>query len=52
VLEPTLVVETGYLRSAYASVEKLYGDRGTYLRDGLGLDDDTISALRGLLRET
>jgi protein-tyrosine phosphatase len=52
VLEPTLVVDTGYLRSAYASVEKLYGDREAYLREGLGLDDGTISALRELLRVT
>jgi protein-tyrosine phosphatase len=49
--EPTLVVDIDYLRAGYAAVEKEYGDRATYLRDGLGLDEATLTTLRGLLRE-
>ncbi len=49
--EPTLVADVEYLRSGYAAVEETYGDRGTYLRGGLGLDDETIDTLRSLLRE-
>jgi protein-tyrosine phosphatase len=49
--EPTLVVDIEYLRSAHDAVTELYGDRATYLRDGLGLDDATVTALRDLLRE-
>ena len=49
--EPTLVADVEYLRSGYAAVEERYGDRATYLRDGLGLDEDTVTALRDLLRE-
>lgn len=51
VLEPTLVADVAYLRTAYLAVEKAYGDRETYLRDGLGLDDATVARLRELLRE-
>ena len=49
--EPTLVADIEYLRSGYEAVAERYGDRRTYLRDGLGLDDDTLMALRDLLRE-
>lgn len=49
--EPTLVADTEYLRAAYDAVEERYGDRGAYLRSGLGLDDDVLSELRSLLRE-
>ncbi|MBM7517345.1 tyrosine-protein phosphatase [Nocardioides nitrophenolicus] len=50
VYEPTLVVDVEYLRAAWAAVEELYGDRSAYLRDGLGLDDEVLGELRGLLR--
>lgn len=46
VFEPTLVADASYLRTSYDAVEELYGDRATYLRDGLGLDDATLDALR------
>ncbi len=49
--EPTLVADIEYLRSGYQAVEERYGDRATYLRAGLGLDDETITTLRDLLRE-
>lgn len=49
--EPTLVADTEYLRSGYEALRERYGDRTTYLHDGLGLDHDTVAALRDLLRE-
>jgi protein-tyrosine phosphatase len=49
IFEPTLVADREYLASAYASVEQVYGDRDTYLRDGLGLDDAVLDRLRDLL---
>ncbi|KRB76281.1 hypothetical protein ASE01_14865 [Nocardioides sp. Root190] len=51
VFEPTLVVDTSYLRAALAELAATYGDRASYLRDGLGLDDTVVSRLRGLLRD-
>jgi protein-tyrosine phosphatase len=51
VFEPTLVADTEYLRTAYQAVEEQYGDRATYLRDGLALDDATLTTLRALLRD-
>ena len=51
VFEPVLVADTAYLHAAYAAVEADYGDRATYLRDGLGLDDALLERLRALLRE-
>lgn len=49
VFEPTLVADADYLQSAYDAVDKAYGDRATYLREGLGLDDATVGRLRELL---
>lgn len=49
VYEPTLIVDVEYLDAAWAAVEELYGDRSSYLRDGLGLDDSVIARLRELL---
>ena len=51
IYEPTLVADTEYLDAAYDSVRNEYGDRATYLRSGLGLDDGTLETLRDLLRE-
>lgn len=51
VFEPTLVADLDYLRTAYESVEKEYGDLATYLGDGLGLGEETIGRLRELLVE-
>ncbi len=50
VYEPTLVVDVEYLDAAWAAVEERYGDRASYLRDGLGLDDAVLDRLRELLR--
>lgn len=49
VLEPTLIADVGYLRTARRAVEEHYGDLDTYLRDGLGLDEATLARLRDLL---
>lgn len=46
VYEPVLVADLDYLRTSYACVEETYGDRATYLREGLGLPDDVLTALR------
>lgn len=51
VFEPTLVVDVAYLQAGYAAVSDQYGDRATYLRAGLGLDEATLEDLRRLLRE-
>ncbi|WP_244930539.1 tyrosine-protein phosphatase [Nocardioides sp. W7] len=45
VYQPVLVADADYLRTSYASVERLYGDRGAYLRDGLGLGEGVLAAL-------
>jgi protein-tyrosine phosphatase len=50
VYQPVLVADADYLRTSYASVERGYGDRDTYLRTGLGLGDDVLDALRAKLR--
>jgi protein-tyrosine phosphatase len=50
VYQPVLVADADYLRTSYASVEHLYGDRATYLREGLGLGEDVLDALRAKLR--
>lgn len=50
VYEPTLVVRAEYLTTAWDAVDREYGDRASYLRDGLGLDDTVLTRLRELLR--
>jgi protein-tyrosine phosphatase len=50
--EPTLVADIEYLRSGYDAVAQRYGDRAAYLRDGLGLDETELDALRAQLRES
>lgn len=39
-------VELSWLRAAFAEVDHLYGSVDAYARQGLGLDDATINALR------
>ncbi|MFD5189881.1 tyrosine-protein phosphatase [Streptomyces sp. NPDC058357] len=39
-------VELSWLRAAFDEVDHLYGDFDTYVREGLGLDDATVAALR------
>lgn len=49
VYEPTMVVDESYLRTGYDAVAELYGSVDGYLRDGLGLADQTIAELRSRL---
>nr|WP_246283556.1 tyrosine-protein phosphatase [Nocardioides perillae] len=46
VLEPVLVVTDDYLDLALGEVAATYSDLDGYLRDGLGLPDDVLDALR------
>jgi protein-tyrosine phosphatase len=46
VYERVMVADEAYLQAAYDAVTATYGDRLGYLRDGLGLKDATVSALR------
>jgi protein-tyrosine phosphatase len=46
VLQPVLAAEPAYLEAAYGAVEARYGDLDGYLRDGLGLDEEELTALR------
>ncbi len=48
-LQPTMVVDESYLQTAWDAVAREFGDRTTYLSDGLGLDANTLDRLRGLL---
>lgn len=49
VLQPVLVVTDDYLDLALGEVESAYGDLDGYLRDGLGLPDRVLAALRSRL---
>jgi protein-tyrosine phosphatase len=49
IFAPAMVVDLDYLETAWDAVAREYGDRAAYLRDGLGLDDDTLGSLRVLL---
>lgn len=46
VYEPTMVVDRAYLQAAYDKVDEHHGSVEAYLREGLGLDDDILGALR------
>jgi protein-tyrosine phosphatase len=48
--EPTMVADTSYLAAAYARAEASFGSLDGYLREGLGLDDDAVAAVRARLR--
>jgi protein tyrosine/serine phosphatase len=50
VYELAMVVREDYLHEAYDAAAAAYGSRDGYLRDGLGLDDDTVERLRARLR--
>lgn len=45
-LEPLLGVRPEYLQAGFDAVDKDYGSMDRYVRDGLGLSDATIQALR------
>lgn len=49
VYERVLVADEAFLAAGYVAVETAYGDRATYLREGLGLDDAVLDALRARL---
>jgi protein-tyrosine phosphatase len=49
ILEPALVANVDYLHTGWAAAEKKYGDRTSYLLDGMGLDSATLDRLRELL---
>lgn len=49
VYEPTMIVRESYLKTAYDAVAEVYGTVDAYLRDGLGLPDQTIEKLRARL---
>ncbi|GAA4817758.1 tyrosine-protein phosphatase [Nocardioides caeni] len=51
VFEPTLVADLSFLGAASAAVDEHFGDRASYLREGLGLDDEVLGAIRALLRD-
>jgi protein-tyrosine phosphatase len=50
VYERVMVADEEYLQAGYDAVASAYGDRSGYLREGLGLDDETLARLRGRLR--
>jgi protein-tyrosine phosphatase len=45
-VRPVLQVRPEYLDAAYGEVERVYGSFDGYRRDGLGISDDVITALR------
>jgi protein-tyrosine phosphatase len=46
ILQPVLAADPAYLSEAFSAVDELYGTLDGYLRDGLGLDDEELTALR------
>jgi protein-tyrosine phosphatase len=46
VLEPVLAADPSYLAAAFAAVDERYGSLDGYLRDGLGLHEAELAALR------
>jgi protein-tyrosine phosphatase len=51
VARPLLEVRPEYLDAAYDEVRRVHGSFGAYLRDGLGVTDGTVAALRANLLE-
>ncbi|MET8279254.1 tyrosine-protein phosphatase [Micromonospora sp. NPDC005174] len=48
---PVLEVRAAYLDAGYQEVRRVHGSFDAYLRDGLGLTDDVVEALRAHLLE-
>ncbi|WDZ84244.1 tyrosine-protein phosphatase [Micromonospora cathayae] len=48
---PVLEVRAEYLDAAYDEVTRVHGSFGAYLRDGLGMTDELVSAVRANLLE-
>lgn len=51
VVVPLLEARPAYLEAAFAEAELCYGGMDGYLREGLGVDDDLLAALRANLLE-
>jgi protein-tyrosine phosphatase len=51
VIEPIISARTVYLEAALDEVEQRYGSLEGYLRDGLGLEPETLEALRSAFLE-
>ena len=50
VYERVMVADADYLQTAYDTAAEAYGDLDGYLRDGLGLSDETLARLRAKIR--
>jgi protein-tyrosine phosphatase len=50
VYERVMVADADYLQTAYDEAAAVFGDRAGYLREGLGLTDETLHRLRAKLR--
>ncbi|HCB04879.1 MAG TPA: tyrosine-protein phosphatase [Nocardioides sp.] len=50
IYETAMLVDGRFLQEAYDAIAERYGDRTSYLRDGLGLDEATLAKLRARLR--
>jgi protein-tyrosine phosphatase len=50
VYERVMVADEAYLQEGYGAATTAYGSREGYLREGLGLDEDTLERLRDRLR--
>ncbi|WP_018800302.1 tyrosine-protein phosphatase [Salinispora arenicola] len=50
-VRPVLEVRDEYLDAGYDEAGRVYGSFGSYLRDGLGVDDELVATLRARLLE-
>jgi len=50
VYERVMVADEAYLQAGYDALTTAYGDREGYLLAGLGLDEETLTRLRGRMR--
>ncbi|MEO5839596.1 MAG: tyrosine-protein phosphatase [Acidimicrobiales bacterium] len=50
-LAPFFGVHENYINSSFDTVDRLYGGVEQYLRDGLGVDDDSLRRFRGVMIE-
>ncbi len=51
IVEKLSGVEAAYLQAAFETIDAEYGSFENYVRDGLGLDDTEVAALRASLLE-
>ena len=50
-LAPFFGVHENYINQSFATVDRLYGGVDQYLRDGLGVDDESIERFHGVMIE-